>query len=253
MTQWPWTANLRIFWLTESARNLNGSNWCRSEEHYRNMPCPAELKRCLGRAGHRSCCNSTPVLHVWPRHFSAQIASKLMPWPTVPSSISHHYPSPSHKRSHKGTIEVLHMAVLALRRRRQPVRHWSSISESMLTLFLAISGGLSWEEALNPLRAVGITAFGAVILYIAPWPQVTQVWRKCDASVTLLGYGRLWDDGENFKIQWLVNLKISNAMGRLVKEGRADGAVVFVADDAGLLALCVDSSTGEMVESGRMW
>ena len=41
-------------------------------------------------------------------------------------------------------------------------------------------------------------------------------------------------------------------MGRLVKEGRADGAVVFVADDAGLLALCVDS-TGEMVESGRIW
>jgi len=68
------------------------------------------------------------------------------------------------------------MAVLAVRRlRRLPVRHWSSISESMLTLFLAISGGLSWEEALNPLRAVGITAFGAVILYIAPWPQVTQV------------------------------------------------------------------------------
>lgn len=120
----------------------------------------------------------------------------------------------------------------------------------MLTLFLAISGGLSWEEALNPLRAVGITAFGAVILYIAPWPQV---WRKCDASVTLLGDGRLWDDGENFKTQWLVNLKISNAMGRLVKEGRAEGAVVCVADDAGLLALCVDSSNGEMVESGRIW
>ena len=42
-------------------------------------------------------------------------------------------------------------------------------------------------------------------------------------------------------------------MGRLVKEGRAEGAVVCVADDAGLLALCVDSSTGEMVESGRIW
>lgn len=42
-------------------------------------------------------------------------------------------------------------------------------------------------------------------------------------------------------------------MGRLVKEGRAEGAVVCVADDAGLLALCVDSSNGEMVESGRIW
>lgn len=86
---WTLVLLLMLFYCFSVIITQSVADYCRSEEHYRNMPCPAELKR-----------------------------------------------------------------------------HWSSISESMLTLFLAISGGLSWEEALNPLRAVGITAFGAVILYI---------------------------------------------------------------------------------------
>lgn len=45
-------------------------------------------------------------------------------------------------------------------------RHWSGIAESMLTLFLSISGGLSWGEALQPLRPVGPTPFIAVNVYI---------------------------------------------------------------------------------------
>ena len=44
--------------------------------------------------------------------------------------------------------------------------HWSGIAESMLTLFLSISGGLSWGEALQPLRPVGPTPFIAVNVYI---------------------------------------------------------------------------------------
>ncbi|CAK9032224.1 unnamed protein product [Durusdinium trenchii] len=34
------------------------------------------------------------------------------------------------------------------------VNHWQDVPESMLTLFLSITGGLSWEEALKPLRSV---------------------------------------------------------------------------------------------------
>ncbi|CAJ1409835.1 unnamed protein product [Effrenium voratum] len=44
--------------------------------------------------------------------------------------------------------------------------YWATVPESMLTLFLAISGGLSWKEALNPLRRVGVIAFASVILYV---------------------------------------------------------------------------------------
>jgi len=46
------------------------------------------------------------------------------------------------------------------------LKHWSGIAESMLTLFLSISGGLSWGEALQPLRPVGATPFIAVNVYI---------------------------------------------------------------------------------------
>mmetsp|Transcript_30482 Transcript_30482/g.70290 ORF Transcript_30482/g.70290 Transcript_30482/m.70290 type:complete len:618 (-) Transcript_30482:49-1902(-) len=45
-------------------------------------------------------------------------------------------------------------------------RHWKSVPESMLTLFLAISGGLSWTEALQPLFDVSALAVGLMILYI---------------------------------------------------------------------------------------
>ncbi|CAK8999857.1 unnamed protein product [Durusdinium trenchii] len=45
-------------------------------------------------------------------------------------------------------------------------RHWSSVAESMLTLFLAITGGLSWSDALFPLRSVGFTPFISLCVYI---------------------------------------------------------------------------------------
>ncbi|CAJ1414224.1 unnamed protein product, partial [Effrenium voratum] len=44
--------------------------------------------------------------------------------------------------------------------------YWSSVSESMLTLFMAISGGLSWSEAMRPLRKVSGLAVFFVLLYV---------------------------------------------------------------------------------------
>ncbi|CAJ1330031.1 unnamed protein product [Effrenium voratum] len=46
------------------------------------------------------------------------------------------------------------------------VAYWSSVPESMLTLFLSISGGLSWIDALLPLRQIGPIAVGSMLLYI---------------------------------------------------------------------------------------
>mmetsp|Transcript_50037 Transcript_50037/g.119525 ORF Transcript_50037/g.119525 Transcript_50037/m.119525 type:complete len:626 (-) Transcript_50037:162-2039(-) len=46
------------------------------------------------------------------------------------------------------------------------VRFWSSIGESILTLFMAITGGLSWGEALDPLFAVSYIAVASMILYV---------------------------------------------------------------------------------------
>eukprot|EP00439_Symbiodinium_sp_Y106_P073875 s574_g14.t1 len=46
------------------------------------------------------------------------------------------------------------------------VRFWSSIGESILTLFMAITGGLSWGEALDPLFAVSYLAVASMILYV---------------------------------------------------------------------------------------
>jgi len=45
-------------------------------------------------------------------------------------------------------------------------KFWSSVPESMMTLFLSISGGLSWVEALDPLRDVSELAAGCLIVYI---------------------------------------------------------------------------------------
>jgi len=45
-------------------------------------------------------------------------------------------------------------------------RHWASVPESMLTLFLSITGGLSWTEALEPLRTVSGVAFSCLIVYV---------------------------------------------------------------------------------------
>ncbi|CAE7517540.1 Scn11a [Symbiodinium natans] len=46
------------------------------------------------------------------------------------------------------------------------LRYWNSVAESMLTLFISISGGLSWSEALQPLRDVSEIAFLCMVVYI---------------------------------------------------------------------------------------
>lgn len=43
---------------------------------------------------------------------------------------------------------------------------WSSVPESMLTLFMSITGGLSWVEALEPLRDATPIAAAFMLLYI---------------------------------------------------------------------------------------
>lgn len=45
-------------------------------------------------------------------------------------------------------------------------RYWSSIFESMLTLFMAISGGLSWGEALDPLKSFSLIAVACMVFYV---------------------------------------------------------------------------------------
>lgn len=44
--------------------------------------------------------------------------------------------------------------------------YWSSINESMLTLFMSITGGVDWEIALKPLRKISILAVMCLVLYI---------------------------------------------------------------------------------------
>lgn len=46
------------------------------------------------------------------------------------------------------------------------VRFWKNVPESMCTLLLAISGGLSWDDAFRPLRDVSALAVVLFILYI---------------------------------------------------------------------------------------
>ncbi|CAK9086705.1 unnamed protein product [Durusdinium trenchii] len=46
--------------------------------------------------------------------------------------------------------------------------YWSEVPESMLTLFMAITGGVSWDDAVRPLRDVSMLALALVIFY-APW------------------------------------------------------------------------------------
>eukprot|EP00931_Biecheleriopsis_adriatica_P069552 TRINITY_DN43384_c0_g1_i1.p1 TRINITY_DN43384_c0_g1~~TRINITY_DN43384_c0_g1_i1.p1 ORF type:complete len:271 (-),score=45.91 TRINITY_DN43384_c0_g1_i1:5-817(-) len=43
-------------------------------------------------------------------------------------------------------------------------KYWGSISESMLTLFMAVTGGVSWEHCLEPLR--GSSGVAAVIFVV---------------------------------------------------------------------------------------
>ena len=45
-------------------------------------------------------------------------------------------------------------------------KYWSSIFESMLTLFMAISGGLSWGEAMDPLKDFSFVAVACMVVYV---------------------------------------------------------------------------------------
>lgn len=44
--------------------------------------------------------------------------------------------------------------------------HWRTVPVSMLTLFMAVSGGLSWTEALQPLQQFSPFGVACVIIYI---------------------------------------------------------------------------------------
>jgi len=46
-------------------------------------------------------------------------------------------------------------------------KYWSSVSESMLTLFMAITGGVSYDDAMRPLRDVSPLALVLVAVYIS--------------------------------------------------------------------------------------
>lgn len=45
-------------------------------------------------------------------------------------------------------------------------RYWSSVPESMLTLFMAISGGVNWDDAIRPLRDVSLMALVLMVVYV---------------------------------------------------------------------------------------
>jgi len=45
-------------------------------------------------------------------------------------------------------------------------KFWASVGDSMLTLYLSITGGLSWEEALRPLQKVNPLAVISLLVYI---------------------------------------------------------------------------------------
>lgn len=45
-------------------------------------------------------------------------------------------------------------------------KFWGSVPESMLTLFMAITNGLSWDDALRPLRNVSYIAVALVVCYV---------------------------------------------------------------------------------------
>jgi len=44
--------------------------------------------------------------------------------------------------------------------------YWGNIMDSMITLFMSITGGINWEEAYTPLRQVSVVALWLMNLYI---------------------------------------------------------------------------------------
>ncbi|CAK9080981.1 2-dioxygenase (HGDO) (Homogentisate oxygenase) (Homogentisic acid oxidase) (Homogentisicase) [Durusdinium trenchii] len=45
-------------------------------------------------------------------------------------------------------------------------KYWTSVGESMLTLFMAITNGVTWDDAIRPLRDVSFVAVALVIMYV---------------------------------------------------------------------------------------
>jgi len=46
-------------------------------------------------------------------------------------------------------------------------KYWHSVPESMLTLFMAITNGVSWDDAVEPLRSISGLAVAFVCIYVA--------------------------------------------------------------------------------------
>lgn len=44
--------------------------------------------------------------------------------------------------------------------------YWESIPESMLTLFMAISGGMDWQDSMKPLKEISILAVLCLVMYM---------------------------------------------------------------------------------------
>lgn len=61
-------------------------------------------------------------------------------------------------------------------------RYWTSVGEAMLTLFMSISGGIDWDDALAPLQTVSPIAVCAMLLYIVitvTWTMKLRVFFQC--------------------------------------------------------------------------
>lgn len=46
------------------------------------------------------------------------------------------------------------------------LQYWDNVMDSMMTLFMAITGGINWEECYKPLKDVSLLAMGFMNLYI---------------------------------------------------------------------------------------
>ena len=56
-------------------------------------------------------------------------------------------------------------------------RYYSSLANTMLSLFMSIAGGVSWEEVLAPLRAISDIWVGLFLFYISfTYLGATCIW-----------------------------------------------------------------------------
>lgn len=50
--------------------------------------------------------------------------------------------------------------------RADGLQYWAGLGESMLTLFMVVSGGVSWDDTMRPLRAISPLAVVCMVVYI---------------------------------------------------------------------------------------